>query len=333
MTPSLLTRRPAAALLAVALGLAALTGCGGSSQPPAKKDEKKDEPKPGEPNPSAPGGTTPNGSPSGAAPKDTLKPVDPDAQKAEENFIKALNDPNTAPTIDALSTAFKKVVGKPLVFQGDKDNGFSADAAADWLRKVREGRSFNAPLAPDQAGDVVYSRGLISMSPQLGSYSLRLVKENGAWKVDWLTLTSVTPPDSIQKQIERPQTVDGVSQGFAVAAFTEAVTDLNAMPEKERMVVLAAALTPALREAWGPPFDQDKSQGYNYNWLELARKAAKVGGGTTAFTAAREGDRPEFKLVLTKPAGKKTYLLKLKPGTAPHEWLVNEVTEVTEAKG
>ncbi len=54
MTASLVIRRAAAALLVVALGLAALPGCGNSSPPDQKKDDnnKKDDAKPGhEPGP------------------------------------------------------------------------------------------------------------------------------------------------------------------------------------------------------------------------------------------------------------------------------------------
>jgi hypothetical protein len=336
MTAPWTFRSLAAALLAVCVGLATLPGCGGSAPKGGdKKDEKKDEPNPNpNANPNTPG-TPPK--PEGPPPN-TLGPVDPAVEEAANVFLKELMGSKAG--VDSLTPAFVKVIGKPLVFQSDKEKGFSPENAASWLRKVGGvSVQFGPPMLHKRAGDVVYFRGPISglrlgSDPKkTGSYSLRL-KDGGAWKIDWLSLSSVTAPDQITKQVETPPTPEGLAQGFVVASFIESIADVDAMPKEERAAVIAGAMTPALRTAWAPPFDQDKNQGYDYNPGTLITAAVKIGGGTSAFTAARVGDLPEFKVELTKPAGKKTYIVRLVKGPAPHEWLVSEVVEAkVETKG
>ena len=326
MTAPWMFRPLAAALFAVCVCvcLAATTGCDKPAPQAEKKDdkkaEKKDDPVPA-PQPDPKPAPQPD-----VPPKNTLGPVEPAADQAATAFLSALIH-GTAKA-DALSAAFLKTVGKPLVLPSEKAVGVSADAATTWLKKVGEGVSFGLALKREQAGDMMYSRGSFS-SPRLGaaagqtgSYALRLVKEGGAWKVDWLSLSSV---DTFI--VPTPPTPEGAAQTFAVAAFAESIADLNGMPKDERAAVIAAALTPALRTAWAAPFDQDKNQGYDYSPGKLVTEAIKIGGGTTAFTATRVGDLPEFKVDLTKPAGKKTYHVKLVKGAGPNEWLVAEVTE------
>ena len=318
MTAPWMFRSLAVALFAVCVGLAALPGCNGPAPKPDKKEEKKDEPKSGEA-PVTPGAGTPGtGTPDAPAPKSTLGPIEPEADQFATAFRRDVVM-GTAKA-DALSAAFLKAVGKPLVFQSDKDKGVSTGSAESWLRKVGEGVNFGLETKrPDQAGAVVYLRGALQKP---GGYCLRLVKEGGAWKVDWLSVSAV------EGTVTAPPTPEGAAQGFAVAAFVETVAG---MPDEVRAAPLAAAVTPALRAAWAPPFEQDRSAGYDYNPAALVRKATnEIGGGTTAYTAARVGDLPEFKVELTKPAGKKTFVVKLVKGTGPSEWLVSEVTE---AKG
>jgi hypothetical protein len=321
MTAPRISRSFAAALLAACVGLAALPGCGGSAPQADKKDDKKDDKKadPG----AAPGpGPNPGPTPPGVPPKSTLGDIDKDADDAATAFRRDLVH-GTAKA-ESLSAAFLKVVGKPLLFESDKAKGYSPDSAVSWMKKAGEGVNFGPELQRQQAGEVAYLRGVLQKVglPAPGAYSLRLVKEGGAWKVDWLALSSVDAA-----ALATAPTPEGAAQGFAVAAFVESITDLNAMPKDERAPLIAAALAPPLRTAWAPPFEQDKAAGYDYNPGKLNTEAVKIGGATTAYTASRVGDLPEFKVELTKPAGKKALTVRLVKGPAPHEWLVSEVLE------
>jgi hypothetical protein len=140
--------------------------------------------------------------------------------------------------------------------------------------------------------------------------------------VDWLSLSSTE-----QVGPTMAPTAEAAAQEFAVGAFVETVADLNGMPKEERLPLIASALTSELRQKWAPPFDQDKQQGYDYSPAKIGTEATKIGGGTSSFTATRAGDLPEFRVELTKPKGKVAYVVKLTNGTAPHEWLVSEVSE------
>lgn len=304
-----------AALLAAVIGLT--VGCGG---PPAKLDAKKDEAKKGDILPPKPD-DIPTPKPPDTPPKTTLGAVEKAADDAATAFRRDLV--TGVAKADALSATFLKAVGKPAQLPSDKARGYSTDTAASWLRKVGETVNFGPEMKREQAGDVAYLRGALQKP---GTYSLRLVKEGGAWKVDWLSISSVE-----NGTVTTTPTPEGAALGFAVAAFVELTADVSGMPAEERAVALGAALTPALRTAWASPFDQDKNAGLDFNPAALVRKAtAEIGGGTSAYTATRVGDLPEFTVELTKPAGKKKYTVKLVKGAAPHEWLVSEVAE---AKG
>jgi hypothetical protein len=155
MTPTWMCRSVAVSLFAACVGLGALTGCGGPTKP--DPNAKKDESKPG-PNPNP--GPGPNPKPPVVSPKNTLGAVEPDADKAQREFLTALVQGNAK--ADMLSTSFRKVVGKPLLFPGDKEKGYSPDEAANWLKRVGDGVGIGLPLKQQQAGEVVYIRGSIT---------------------------------------------------------------------------------------------------------------------------------------------------------------------------
>lgn len=310
MTSIWLPRSIAGVLFAACVGLAALPGCGGSAPPKAdKKEEPAPNPNPG-PNPKP-------GTPPENPPKSTLGPVEPAAAKAQTEFLRALIDGKA--TAAMLSPSFVKAVGKAP---------FPEDNATSWLRTVGEGLTVGAELNQKQAGDVVFFHGTLggarfAMEPgKTGSYSLRLVRAGGDWKVDWLSLSSAevagTPPQA--------PSAEAAAQEFAATSFVELIADRVGMPGDTRAPLVAAAMTPALRAAWGPPFDSDRSAGLDYNPGKLDRKAKDVAGGTSKFSVSRSGEA-EYRAELTRPAGTKALVVKLTKGAAPHAWLVSEVGE------
>ncbi len=317
MIVPLMFRRAVAVSLAVLLGCAALPGCG--NKPGPTQADKKDEPKKDDPkvdpkvDPKKIDTTNP--------PPTALSKVEPDAEKMAEAFLKSLGE-GTA-TADALSTGFLKSVSKPLELPDDIKHGFSRDNATRWLKRVGENYNFSASLFRQQAGDAVFWRGLVTgpALPGGGGYSLRLVKEGGAWKVDWLGLSATDIKGSVATGAP-----DAAFQEFAVTSFVEVLTDAKAMSDETRPPVIAHAMTADLRKKWAPPGAQDMGQGYDYSPGHLRLAAVKCGGGTKEFTVAKAGDLT-FSVVLTKPAGPKTIVVKLVKGTTAGEWLVTEVTE------
>lgn len=302
----------------------ALAGCGGSKPQADKKgDAPKDGPK-GDP------GAPPAPAPA-PEPKNTLGAADKGATDAATAFLRDLGQGAAKP--DALTVPFLKAVGKPLVFPSDKEKGYSADNAGTWLKRAGDAVSFGLPLKQDQVGDAVFVSGTFT-GPRLGTdptktgtYCLRLAKDAGAWKVDWLSLTSADAGP-----VTAPQTPEGVAQAFALSAFVGLAADATGLARDERGLALGAALSPELRAKLAPPFEQDRAAGLDFNPGKLVTECVKVGGGTAAFAAARAADGPTFAVELTKPAGKKAYTVKLVRGPGPHEWLVAELTE-TAAKG
>lgn len=314
MLVSLMFRRAAVALLAAAFGSAALTGCGGPKPTaPGKADAPgapKSEPKPGDK----------AGDKSVAAPaeiKTALGPVEKGAEQAVETFLRDLGQ-GTA-SADALSAALLSAAGKPWELPEDTAKKVSPEAAARWLRTVGRGRSFSLSLDRKQAGDAIYWRGTLQGQP--GAYSVRLLREGGAWKVDWLALSSVEHKGPISGA-----TADDAFQEFAVRSFVETLADASAMEQRARAAALARAMVPALRAAWGPPFDSEKVQGYDYNPGKLTIKATEYGGGTSTFDVTKAGDLT-YTVELTKPAGKKVLTIRLAKGATAGEWLVAEVAE------
>ncbi|MCI0703167.1 MAG: hypothetical protein L0241_18975 [Planctomycetia bacterium] len=323
MTAPVLVRSACAALFASALCLAVLPGCSNSSPTKAEKNDPKGDQKPGEQKPGDPKPGDPKpGDPKPGDPPTLLKKIEPAAEQVVDAFIKDFLAGNAK--ADSLSMNFLKMVGKPVILESDKAKGYSADKAVSWLRSVSMGRFFSLSLDRQQGGDAVYCRGALQGHP--GNYSIRLVKEAGTWKVDLLVLSS-----AVWQGKTTPGSADDAFQEFAVTAFIEAMADSNAMPNDDRPASIAATMTPALRAAWGPPFEDDKRGGRDYSPAHLNVRANKLGGGTNTFTVTRltkgPSQTPEYTVVLTRPAGNKTLSVKLVKGTNPGEWLVNEVSE------
>lgn len=320
-------RMAAVGLLAAATAGGALPGCGKPA--PHSNGNKSSAADPlspsATPNPIGPTG------PNQPTPPTTLSPVEPSASEAQTAFLRDLISGQA--DASRLSQWFVRVIGKPLVFPDDKKLGYSPNNATSWLKAVGEGLTFGVELNRQQAGDVVYFRGTVS-GPRFGKepgrtggYSLRMVREQGMWKVDWLSISSAEMPN------RPPATTPAhAAQDFAVTSFVETLCDLHGMTREQRAPLIAAALTPELRTQWAPPFEQDTKDGYDYNPGKIGLEAVKIGGGTSTFTVTRLGDAPEFHAELTKPAGPKKYLIKLIPGNRPMEWLVREISEVVPPK-
>ena len=89
--------------------------------------------------------------------------------------------------------------------------------------------------------------GPFSSEKSNGGYLLRMVKESGAWKVDYLVLTSANYT-AVTLAGSGP---DADYQRFAVTALAGALCDKNGMPKDDRALAIAAGMAPELRSAAG----------------------------------------------------------------------------------
>jgi hypothetical protein len=311
------TFRTLAALSLTACSFLALPGCGGDKpQPSGKGDDKKKEPKPVPPgspgDPKTP--TTPVSAPAQPAKVDVTAGVGKDAI----DFLMAVRAGSAR--ADQLSAAFVKAVGLPAVFEGDRKQGFSAGAAEDWMRKVGASTGFGPPLKADQVGDVALFRG--PLVEKQGNYALRMVREGGAWKADWLSASTV----KVGKALAVPAAGDAMLQEFALAAVVEAVCDQEAMPAPQRLAAVAAGLTPPLRASWASPLDADRSGGFDYSPAKLGFKVSDIGGKAESVAYTQQG-ADAFVVEVTKAGSAKpaAYLVKLAK-TPSGQWLVENIT-------
>ncbi len=240
--------------------------------------------------------------------------------KIATDFLTALHEGKA--TADQLSASFVKRLGVPIVFDSDKAKGFSSAEAESRLKRLGSGVNFFPPSG--FAGEnVAVLWGAFMSADRNGGYNLRMVKDGTTWKVDYLSLSSAmfTPGDSAAGGPEAEY------QRFAARAIAAALCDKDGAPRDERAAVLAAGLVPALRTAWGDPFDSDKAHGMDYSIGKLLLKADEIGAGVASYSITQQGAEPVFKLEVTKASGAKAaYTLKLTPGDIPGQWLVESIT-------
>lgn len=310
--------RPAAAL-ALAAGLfLALPGCGDKPKPDNKGDKKdnKDDPNRLVPDPKK--GTGDPGGPKPPERIDTKSGVGKDAV----DFLTAVG----AGTAKAgqLSGGFLKLIGLPAELPSDKAKGYSADAAEAWLKRVGAKLTGMGPMAESTlVGDAAIFRGMFTG----GSYWLRMVKEGDAWKADWLSLSSISTTGATGTAGGVAASADDVLQGFAAAAIAAAVCDKDAMPKDDRVAVIAAGLTPALRASWADPFGGDKDRGYDYSPAKLNLKVAEIGDRAESVAVVASGGGA-FRMEVARAGGGKptAYAMKLAKGGTPGQWLVESLT-------
>jgi hypothetical protein len=310
------------AALALATGLfSTMPGCAGNKPASESKGDKKTD------GPALSISADPNTS-SSTDPSTKIAPLPPPVEKIDLNigvgkdatdFLASLK--NGAVSAKQLSSGFVKSIGLPAVFPADKAKGYSAEAAEGLLIRAL-GRHGLGPLAiSKQVGNVALFRGMFIGEP--GDISLRMIHEGGAWKVDWLSLSSAR----IEGGTLNTSNADTVCQEFAIAATIGLLTDKDALTKEDRAVILATGLTPALKKKWAEPLDSDKAEGYDYNRGSLAQKTLQFGAGVESFSFSQQGNAPVFRVELLHAGGGKTaYLVKLVNGPGPGQWLVDEVT-------
>jgi len=219
--------------------------------------------------------------------------------------------------MDRVSPSFLKVIGKPVLTEADKKASFSVDAAQAWLR--RAGTAMNGVGLPRGHGSpsaAVFVGSGIAGGPD--RFLLRVVQEQGGWKVAWFELGAVKTAEG------KTTGPDGPFQDFAVLAFLDAIT-ANTGSKDDRALLLGGLLSAKLKNSWAEPFQQDKDRGYDFSAVKLGMKADEFGAGITGFTRTADGEA--YKIELMKGQTNTAYTLKLTKGASEGEWLVDEFTK------
>jgi hypothetical protein len=316
-----MNRAAVSGLALLAVWMCALAGCArseprGGSKPPEDAGQTPAPAQPGK-TPAQPGGAP--SSPTGPGP---ISPTDP-RQVAAEGFIRDLRaaanpGPVPPPVVERLSPAFLKVIGKPTLTPAAKAAGYSTDAASDWLGKAGRGlASVGIPMGHGANNVAVFIGSFNSDSVPDGRILLRLVEVDGSWKVDWFQPGSVKETSPL-----KPANADEAFQDFACQAFLDAITGEPALPPNDRVPLVAALLSPNLRQSVAEPFGQDRERGYDYNPARIAQRADEWGHGSTAYSRARTGPG-QYRVEIMKGDKPQAYSLKLVKGQGPGEWLVD----------
>jgi len=310
--------RPLAAF-ALTVGLfLTLPGCS-KPKPDDKggdKKDKKEDPKPLVPDPKVDTKIEPVKAP---------EKVDLNVGVGKEaaDFLKELGDGKA--TAGSLSGDFVKSVGLPINpnVKTEKERGYSADNAELWLRRVGSGLNFGLPIGAAGA-DAALLTGSYMGPDRVGGYSLRMVKEASGWKVDYLALSSANNT-TVTPTVGGPESE---YQRFAARAVASLFCDKDGMPKDERRRAVAAGLTPAYRTRLAPiEFDSDKVSGFDHSPSQLELQVEKFGKGAESYSVTQQGDTSDFVLEVTKAGGAKSaFVMKLAKGTAPGQWLVENVT-------
>lgn len=271
-----------------ALLLTFALGCGSDSADPKKADPKGLIGKPGAPNAS---GT----------------PADPKAaaQKFVTDFLAAVKAKKA--TADQLTADFKKVVALPLTAE-DAKVGYSDIGAVTHLEKWAAATADEPKV--EVAGEVAFAAGKPGPG---GRILLRLAKDGGAWKADWLSNGPATAADV---KLDGGEDTAGIQ--FAVAAFTDAAL-------KKDHALVAGLMTVKGRETVANPFAAaDKARGYNVGLLldALAKHFGKADRAAVTGTN-RSGNEATAKVELTAGTAKTELTLKLAKGSKPGVWLVD----------
>jgi hypothetical protein len=313
------------ATLALACGLfLALPGC--ANKPPSEnKGDKKTD------NTTSTPPLSINADPNAGVSPDTSNKIQPlptpiakvdldtGVGKEATDFLRELRNAYIKP--NQLSSSFVKAIGVPIVFPADKTKGFSVDAAEGLLKRVPGVHGMGLLGKSKQIGDVALFQASLIGEP--GEISLRMVLEGGAWKVDWLSLSSV----DVQSNPLNTSNAETVCQEFTIAAVMGLLTDKDALGKEDRTVLLAAGLTPALKKKWAEPLDSDKAEGFDYNRGSLTQKCLQLGAGVESLAFTQQSNAPVYLVELTRKGGTKAvYQVKLQKGAGPGQWLVDDVT-------
>ena len=229
-------------------------------------------------------GKNPDGSTSSESGWRPARGEDPPVQVAMA-FWKSLSA--GTPQLDLLTADFLRIVGRPWEQPTtDRERGYSVLAAESWLRRTGRDWTLSSPIGT-VGREWAFLSGSALREDTTGQYYLLLRLEGEHWKVDHLVVSSAAISWS---QSERKGPVasgerNGQDQlaGWTLHCWLAALADRKAMSGENRAVLVAAALSPKLRQEWADPFDSDRMHGYDFNRGRLQLKITALIGNLEQF--------------------------------------------------
>ena len=176
----------------------------------------------------------------------------------------------------------------------------------------RRPRNFGLPSG-FASTDLAVLWGSLPAPDRSGLYTLRMVNESGAWKCDFLGLSSATDTTAMTGGGQRSNT-----SGFARPGLSaRLLCDRNGMPKDDRAVALAARVKPALQSKLAEPFGSDEARA-STSTAWRPRRSRQGRRRRQSFSVSQQGGNPEFTLEIAKAGGAKAaYLLKLEKVARP----------------
>lgn len=181
----------------------------------------------------------------------------PPARQQAEAFLKDLGDGKVGP--DRLTAAFRKEVPPPAVEGTPRAEATDADVR-EWLDHFRETRFI---LLPDEVhlsnGSVVF-RGRAEKGNRKDAFTVRLVKDGGTYKCDWLHRS-----EHIELGIKPPSDAELTAAQDTVRNFLDILLGGDLRQAH-------ALMDPAWKAKLAPPYAAEKKAGLTYQPGFLTQK-------------------------------------------------------------
>jgi hypothetical protein len=235
------------------------------------------------------------------------------------------------PQLDLLTADFLRIVGRPWEQPTDRERGYSVLAAESWLRRTGRDWTLSSPIGT-VGREWAFLSGSALREDTTGQYYLLLRLEGEHWKVDHLVVSSAAISWS---QSERKGPVasgerNGQDQlaGWTLHCWLAALADRKAMSGENRAVLVAAALSPELRQEWADPFDSDRMHGYDFNRGRLQLKITALIGNLEQFHL-QPLDPPRHWQIEGKGGNgpSKRWVLTLEQDPRSGRWLIQRLLE------
>jgi len=252
-----------------------------------------------------------------------LPTIEPDgggapARQQAEAFLKELGEGKIGP--DRLTAAFRQEVPPPAVEGTPRAEATEADIR-EWLGQFRETR-FVLPTEEVRLGNggVVY-RGRAEKGNRKEAFTLRMIKEGGPYKCDWLYRS-----DHIEPGIQPPTNADLTKAQDTVRNFLDILFGGDLRQAH-------ALMDPAWKKKLAPPYPDDEKAGLTYNRGFLTGKTKSWKQDFTGYALPKaelgaDKTTATFGVEFQAPGRTVSYTLKAAKDPATGRWLVRDLDAV-----